>query len=396
MFRKLLKSLSGKSDPILPQQGKRLDLNNPNNDEVAFTIRGQGHPGFFIFFGAFFGGIPALMFILILTGSATAESEGAGTLFVLLFMVPFILIGGATFLAGLFLWFGRTLVQVGPSTVRAERSLFGKTFQQKQFDRSRLNLSFEESHRSNNVPHYKLKLDDGAQKIGVGGSLKEAELLWLNQELRTTLGETPREVSSVVESMAQDDLEDLDNSEIEPNYQSAKLQISPTVTGWEARTRTSIPGCLGMALFGSIFLVVGLMMWTPSRDFFFDLFPGIRDAVSDMESSGSPPTWFAMTFGGAGLVIILLAFFLLGYRSTYALRHSRFFVHRRWLIFSRTCFIDIHDIKELETGSNGHVNNVPRYHLKAHLKNGDTFRIVTFATRQDVGQLKARLRKVMK
>lgn len=395
MFEKLLKSLSKKKDPVRPDQGRRLHHNQEVNGDVAYTITGQSRPGFFIFFGAMFGGIPAFILISTLLGVATVESEDSGDIFVLLFMMPFILIGAATFFAGLFLWLGLTHVQVGKSTVRVERRLLGKIFQQKQFLRSNLELSFEESHRTNDVPSYKLKLDDGTQKIGIGGSLKETELLWLNQELRSSLGETPEEITSVIDEITQKELDSIDHSEIETNYRSSKLQINPTVNGWEARTRSSILGCLGTALFGSIFFIAGLMMWDTGRNFIFDLFPAIRDAVSGAESSGSPPVWFAMIFGCTGLFIILLAFFFLGYRSTFALRHSRLFIHRRWLLLSRTRFIDIHDIVDLETKQNGHVNDEPRYRLSAHLKNGKSVKIMGFAARDDVGQLKARLEKAI-
>jgi hypothetical protein len=102
-----------------------------------------------------------------------------------------------------------------------------------------------------------------------------------------------------------------------------------------------------------------------------------------------------MIFGCTGLFIILLAFFFLGYRSTFALRHSRLFIHRRWLLLSRTRFIDIHDTVDLETKQNGHVNDEPRYRLSAHLKNGKSVKIMGFAARDDVGQLKARLEKAI-
>ncbi|MFT6179040.1 MAG: hypothetical protein ACJAQT_001587 [Akkermansiaceae bacterium] len=108
-----------------------MDRGVSPNGETILTIRGQKRPGFFIIFGLIFGGIPAIMLIAIIFGTPDPDNGAGMTVFTILFLVPFLLIGAGTFLSGLFLWLGRTLVQYGPRTDSVRRELFGKAFQTK-------------------------------------------------------------------------------------------------------------------------------------------------------------------------------------------------------------------------------------------------------------------------
>lgn len=390
MLKKLVKSLSGKQSPITPKQGKRLQRDEQAGGHLVFTIKGKGRPGFFIIFGAMFGGFPSIILFSLLFGSGGPGDFGSA--FGILFLTPFFLIGLTTFLVGLFLWLGKTQIEITSQSIFIRRTLFGKSFQQKEFRRDAMELSFEESHRENEVPAYKLKFTDGNQKIGVGGSLREEELLWLEREIKLTLGQEVEAITSVRDAMEQEGIETLSRSELDPTYRSKNLEFTQTFHGWEARIQSTKLGALGTMLFGSVFLIAGLMMYRPTRNHILDLLPFIREAFSGAQTSGGePPIWFAMIFGGAGLFIVLVGIYLLGSRLTIALRHSRLLIHRRWLVFSRTRFIDIADIQEIDIKKTGNVNDDPRYRLSAIHNDGTQTKIIGFSSADDVGQLRAHL-----
>ncbi|MFT5466199.1 MAG: hypothetical protein ACI8UO_001297 [Verrucomicrobiales bacterium] len=393
MFGKLLRSRARDQAPLTPRQGNRLLREESSPGEFNFTVKGQGRPGFFILFGAMFGGIPIFLFFAILFGDGDSIEGDFPQIFALLFLSPFILIGVSTFLIGLLLWLGITRINITSQNVAVRRRLFGKAFQQKEFRRLHLELSFEESHQNNDVPAYKLNFVDGQQKIGVGGSLVEDELLWLEREVKAALGLEAKKVTSVRDAVEQESFAALDGAVLEPNYRSKNLRFRQTFHGWEARIRSTFFGALSIIIFGSIFLIAGLMMLESSRDFLLDLVPAVRNFFSGASSSGgNPPVLFAMVFGGSGLVIVLLGIFMLGYRLTISIRDSRLIIERRWLVFSTRRSAEISDIEDLHIKRTGHVNNVARYRLTATYKNAETAKIVGFASAEDVAQLQAHLR----
>jgi len=393
--RKLLKSPAELARPV---QGKRLQKSQGADGDTILTIKGQGHPGFFIFFGSFFGGLPVFMIFSILVGNMETDPDGMNEKFTLLFLIPFLVIGAATFLIGLFLWRGQTTVRVAAASVDVDRKLWGKTLQQRQFQRDRLELVFEESHRTNEIPHFKISLNDGSRKIGIGGSLPEEELLWLNRELRTALGAETPEVSDFYEDITRQNLASIDLIEAKDNYKSPRMHVTPTITGWEAKIKTSLGGCLSIGIFGSLFLFVGLMMWKTGRALLFDLFPWFHEAISGMKntSSAEPPVWFAFIFIGTGLIILFSALSSMVYRLSITLRNQALFIERRWLLISVTNRIETREISYLKVNENGHVNNQPRFQLEAQKNNGQRLKIMRFASKEDVGQLKALLQKALK
>jgi len=394
MFQKLISSLKKTRAPLTPTQGQRIDQSTAQNGEFTLTIRGQKFPGFFIIFGLIFGGIPSIILFAILFGTSDSEND-AGGIIATLFLIPFFLIGASTFFIGLFLWLGRTVIQIGPHSASIQRKLFGKAFQTKEFDRATLDLQFEESHKSNDVPSYKLNFQDSKakNKIGVGGSLKEAELLWLEREVRQALGKELIPHNRVAETIKEGSIDDITETIADPDYRSRNLQFTKTTQGWEAKVQTTFLAAIFMTLFGSIFLLAGLIMATPTREFLLDLFPAIREAFADSTSSGDPPPiWFAMIFGGAGLAIMLSSLFALGYHCNISKRHSRLHRERRWLIFMASDVFQISDLTKLAVKTSGNVNDDPRYRLTAHFKNGKKAKLLSFATPEDAGQLYARLR----
>ncbi len=139
-------------------------------------------------------------------------------------------------------------------------------------------------------------------------------MLWLEREVKGVLGSEIEVHGGVLEAMSESGLDDIYETVLDPNYRSKNLRFTKTNSGWEGRMSSTILGGIGLMFFGSIFLVGrGLMMGDVTRDSLLDLAPWIREAVADASSSGdSPPVWFAMIFGGAGLLVVLIGLFSLG------------------------------------------------------------------------------------
>lgn len=398
MFHKLLDALKKPKEAMTPRQGKRLIKEESASGDLSFTIKGQGRPGFFIIFGLMFGGVPTILLIAMIFGTPAPDSSTGARIFGYLFLIPFFLVGGSTFFTGLFLWFGTTVTTLKQATVSVQRLLFGKAFQQKEFQRSKLKLHFEESHRSNEVPSYKLTFEEeGAKKkIGVGGSLKEDELLWLEREVKQALGHELEEHHGVHDAMMNNEVANLSESDLDPNYRSKNLSFTKTHSGWEANHRATKLGAIGLILFGSIFFLAGVFMNDSARGLLFDLIPALREALSSAKSSDAPPPlWFSLIFGGVGLTVMLFGIFLLGYRSTISKRHSRLHIERRWLIFISSQVHELSSLTDLKTKQNGNVNEDPRFRLTAHFKNKTSVKLLGFASASDTAQIYARLREYL-
>jgi hypothetical protein len=397
MFRKLLDSMRTKKGPVLPRQGRRLLREDVGNGDAVFTIKGTGRPGFFVVFGLMFGGPTFLILLAMIFGDSNPAGGPFVKVLVGLFLIPFIVIGAGTFFTGLFLWFGKTRISLGSEVVMVEREVFGKVFQRKEFVRGDLELSFEESHKSNEVPSYKLNFRDGSakNKIGVGGSLKEEELLWLEREVKGVLGDEVEVHGSVMEAMSEGCLDGIYETVVDPGYRSKTLHFTRTNSGWEGRIKPTMPGAIGMIFCGSIFLVIGLSLGEGTRGYMFEWVPWLGKLFSESSSASGTPVWFAMVFGGLGLVVMLFGIFFLGYSATISKRHSRLHVERRWTIFVVTSLHDGSDFTGLEVKQNGHVNEEPRYRLSGLLRDGKKVTIAGFASAKDVGQLYARVAEMI-
>ena len=397
MLRKFIDSLSQKTRTREPQQGKRLLQEETPSGETLFTVKGQGRPGFFIVFGLIFGGPTFLVLLAMIFGEPSPDNEETSIFFVL-FILPFIAVGAGTLATGLYLWFGKTKIRISQNTVSVGRELFGKVFQQKEFTRANLNLNFAKSHESNDVPFYKLSFNDDTpkNKIGVGGSLKEEELLWLERETRAVLGLEHQAHRSVAEAISQDSTDEIYDAVIDPNYQSKSLRITRTNKGWEALAKSSFLSKIFIILFGSIFFAAGLAMAKSTRLFLFDLLPWLGKLFENAESSGGePPFFFPLIFGGVGFFIMLLGLFQIGYRVVIAKRHSRLHVERKWLVFTMNSVHDQNDLTGIELKNIGNSNGEPRYRLRALVKNSKKVTLLLFATSEDAGQLHSRISEML-
>ncbi len=381
--------LAKRKDPIEPTQGKRLSKETLPYGDVAFTIKGEGVPGFFVLFGLMFGGIASL-FLALFWGTSTRDNGTTGNFPVSLFLIPFFIVGVSTFLLGIYLWLGTSKLTIGQHEINLERSLFGIGFWQKRLSRTGLGITFQVSHENNEIPFYKLSLSDGAKNTSIGGSLKEAQLLWLERELKSTLGLEARSSTSVTEAIQENIMAETPI----PDYRSKNLKFSSTPGGWEAQSKTTLLGSLGVILFGSVFLTIGLLMHDSTRRFLLDFVPQLRDALPS--SGGGPPIGFAIIFGLVGLLVILLGLFLLGFRLTISRNHSQLVIARHWTIFSTSQMYEISDLMDLQLNATGHINNDPRYQLTGIFKDGKKARLTYFASANEVGQIQAHLRADMK
>ncbi|YCM42065.1 hypothetical protein V2O64_12210 [Verrucomicrobiaceae bacterium 227] len=397
MFKNLIQAIADSSRPIEPRQGKRLLKEELPNGDLVYTIKGQGRPGLLILFGLMFAVIPGIFFFTILFGITKVEGGPSDKIITTLFIIPFVLIGLGTLFSGLFLWLGSTRLTLGSQNLNLQPRLFGKIIRPKSLPRSGLEIHFKESHRNNDHPVFKLSISNNAKEIGIGGSLKEAELLWLYHELKAALGEEPAPVMSIAEAMAAGGLETIKETSINSNYRSRNLQFTRTTSGWEARSRSTFAMSVGVIAFGSIFLIVGLLVGETTRRFLLDLVPEIRDAVSSYSSSGEgPPDWFHLPFVIAGAAVVLYGIFILGFRLTISRVNSRLIIDRRWIFLFTSETFQLSELNELEIKAYGHVNNVPRYRLDALFKDGKKIKLIGFASAPDVGQLHAHLRNEIK
>lgn len=397
MFKNLIQAIADSSRPIEPRQGKRLFKEELPNGDLVFTIKGQGRPGLLLIFGLMFSVIPGIMFFAILFGKTTVEGGPSERIITTLFIIPFVLIGLGTLFSGLFLWLGSTRLTLGPNDLRLQHQLFGKIFRPKSLPRTGLEIHFKESHRNNNRPIFKLSISNKSKDLGIGGSLTEAELLWLYHELKAALGEEPAPVVSIAEAMAEGGIGAIEETTAIPNYHSKNLHFTRTTSGWEARFRTTTAMSVVVIIFGSIFLFIGLMVGETTRRFLLDLVPAIRDAVSSYGSSGEgPPDWFHLPFVITGAAVVLYGIFMLGFRLTISRVNSRLIIDRRWTFLFTIETYQLSELNDLEIKVNGHVNNVPRYRLNALFKDGKKVKLIGFSTIEDMGQLHAHLHAEMK
>lgn len=361
--------------------------------ETVFTVRGKGYPGFFIIFGAMFGGIPSVILFAILFGKPSPENSTWGTVFALLFLTPFFLIGISTFCAGIFLWLGKTRVKFASGIVTKELSLFGKTFKKKELDREGLEVQFGLSHQENKRARYQLKLESGEKDFSVGGTLREAELLWLERAFRETLGEEvadgPMDIASAIREEEEDDVNE---AEIDPDYQSKKLHFSKTTQGWEAHYKNGFGQSVFMIIFGSVFLLAGILMEGSLWGYLQENSETARNIEeSSTSSGGKPPILFYLLFGGIGALVMISGILSLGYRLTLAKRHSRIHLSKHWFGMGTRRIFEIDEMEKLEVKKHGEVNDTPRFKLEIVLKGAKKVKLMGFAESPDVGQLKARL-----
>lgn len=392
MIRKFFNHLNSRSRVVEPRQGKRLERDQ-NGKEVVFTIRGKGRPGFFILFGCIFGGIPGLMLFAMLFGTTTSEGGPMALVLVFLLLSSFTLVGAASVFVGVFLWFGKTRVVVLDDFISVTRKLFGRCVQRREFAREGLQVTFKKSHEENDRPSYELMLESpGSRKIGLGGSLKEEELLWLERELRTELGDEAKVHGSVQEAISESEIEGLMETEVDCAYRSKAFVFEETIRGWVVRSKGHGFAAVFLILFGLTFILIGMLMAEESRRMLFERVPLIAQIANGMEFSGGDPPWFfPFVFGGLGFLTFLCGLFVLFYRVWIYEDYQRVGIERRWLMFSRQTAIEGGDIDWVGAEHSGEMNGQPTFKVFARLMDGREVVILRWANAEDAGQIRARI-----
>ena len=139
---------------------------------------------FFLFFATFWNTIVAA----VGGGMLFGEMPGGVSIFLLLFLVPFVLVGIATALIALFCLFGRTHLFLQPDECRLRYSLWGMGFNRRIPTADIEQVGKSESYRSNNRPVYGVSLIGANKKLTFGSALSGKEQQWLIEALRKVLG----------------------------------------------------------------------------------------------------------------------------------------------------------------------------------------------------------------
>ncbi len=360
----------------------------------GYVIRGSRRLNFFLFFGSLFGGIPFFILILMLTGSGTDQDGKPLEWFVPLFLLPFLLAGGAFFLLGLYITFGKTEVRVSSGKITVRRGVLGLG-RTTILDRSkRIECDFREIYKQNEKPVYGIVLEElGGKKVSLGSSLDEESRLWLRCAFLDLLGsDEERHIGKGVSEIANLELVDIDTSDVSLSqvYKTRSMSISPSSSGWEMKQRGS--GAFGLFLFGSIFALAGAIMHDGLRALIFDLVPAIEEIAKSGKSSGDVPFFFPYVFGGVGLLIIIAAIATLGYRSYTRLQADLLTVRRTWFGYGREVAVRATEVDEVKKKKSGQSGSSAQFKITLALHEGKKpITISSFRDKKDTAQIIARL-----
>ncbi|MGE9266488.1 MAG: DUF3592 domain-containing protein [Verrucomicrobiales bacterium] len=141
---------------------------------------------FFLFFGLFFGGLPLLMIVLVLTG---VEMEGnLGTLGAVLFLFLFVAVGGAVFYWGLRVGFTEYFLRVADGEAVLVRKFFGRKKLESIAQGDLAGVGLYESHQENDKSVYGLMLrSQRGNHLKFGSHLKRDEVRWLGGRILQVL-----------------------------------------------------------------------------------------------------------------------------------------------------------------------------------------------------------------
>ncbi|MDB4537360.1 hypothetical protein N9230_01965 [Akkermansiaceae bacterium] len=262
-----------------------------------------------------------------------------------------------------------------------ERSLFGSVFQRKKINRQNVEVRFGTSHdKEDGYPRNELILSSGEQTLALGLSLKEDELLWLERELSTALGQPrAKDPADIAEEILREKERTVANSELDQDFQSKTLRFVTTMHGWDAEYRYGWRTGLSVILFGIAFLIVGLII--PSI--------GNTNDFGDF--------LFAALFALIGTLGVLGGIGTLGFRMNLTLKHSRFYLSKKCFGIGtsysneKTRISHLEVSHSVEVSHSGYSNDQPCYNLRAVINSGKRIILLRGANGKDAGQLKARL-----
>ena len=162
-------------------------------DKLALALPRGGFKGigcFFTFFALFWNGITWLFVVLTILGMVgavptnTVKSSSPPAV-VLLFLIPFMVIGIVTGLIALYCVFGETSVAMDSQELMFRRTVLGRNWDRTYPIAKIKEIKRTESYKQNDVPVYGvgIHIEGKSMAITFGSGLKEEEKNWLIYEL---------------------------------------------------------------------------------------------------------------------------------------------------------------------------------------------------------------------
>lgn len=397
MLQKIVSNLKKKRAPLTPTQGKRLEKRTHPDESTTFTIKGQGRPGFFVLFGSMFAVMPNLFLLSFFFGFGQISGGTVNPIFFVLFMTPFFLVGNGTLLLGLFLWLGKTTLHLAKTKTKTEltRKLFGRTFSRKTFTTPELSISLVQSHESNNVQIYKIRLRDQSIKSGLGGSLKEPELLWLHEQISETLNLESAEISDVASQINAAAVDSIKDTSYDPSYTSKQLTFIKSTYGQKIKiTGAKLKSFLGI-MSGGIFLLFGLFTIDTPCEWLLKTIPALQKLIGDRDWLSDVPLLFSLAFGLVGLFFVISSSLSLIYRGTIQKKGSRLHIERNWLIYRKSHRCLINELRKVQVAKSSPPDSTPHYRLYLILKSDQEITLASFLAPEDAGQLYASINHII-
>lgn len=173
--------------PLLPEPANtKVYLVRDRDERIGVALPRGGFKGlgcFLVFFSLFWNGIT---WTIVIAGITQFGKEGKGMgVFMLLFMIPFVLIGLGMAVGALWAIFGRTSVALSRSALIVERALFGlrwrKTYKIEDIE----SIGMREAYKRNGHSKYGVGIELASRRMPVifGSSLTEDERKWILGEL---------------------------------------------------------------------------------------------------------------------------------------------------------------------------------------------------------------------
>ena len=387
----------GKPPEPTPTDRVRWSQNSAGKD--VMSLSGTRRPNFLLFFGSFFGGIPLLLAAGILFAAyspyVTFTSDVHPLLIVLIF-VPFIVIGGGLFLAGLHMMAGQTELSIGSDQLTLNKYLFGRKVTSKTISKNGMTAEWKVRYRQNERPVYGLHFKSKQGGFWVSNALKESELVWLGHAIEDRLdqqiiGLTDSRVGG--KRILNKPFVPSVDVETGVDYRSKHLILKMTESGFAGHSIKSRWWSLFLIPFGLVFMLAGGIMNETIAGWLGSGFAAIYRSINDSgNTSGDAPFIFALGFFLAGALVAAIGFCPLFHTRRFEINRGRLAVLNRWFGKRFVKRVDLTPTTEILVHSGGQMNEDDRYRVEVK-NNGTKAVLATFLPLVDAQQLEARVRQ---
>lgn len=332
-----------------------------------WTIPARGGVNFFLFFGAFFGGLPLVMMTLLLFGSGESESLAA-TVFAVLFLLVFVTVGGTIFRIGLRRSAARYFLRIASGAALLERRFLGRRRYRTIPGGELAGVGLSPAYTSNNQQVYDLVLQSrGGEVIRFGSSLPEREQRWLIGRMMDCLPAEEAKPASV-SAVGLDDRQDRPPADEARDVSARSLSEGFVVEIRGKRfARGMLPVAIFLVLFGGVFAWIGFA----EAGFPFHV-AGIGMAV-------------------VGVVLLGVAVRISGRQRSLTVEGDQLLVESRSK--DRRLARDLYrrsDFERLDVASSGHSNGQPRYSVNLTGREVE-LRIFSWASEEQVAVVAPRI-----